>query len=146
MCSRLDFSQVLDYRGTHKHPHYATRSAAGLDLTAEIEAPIELPPFGRCLVPTGLWLRLPENSEMQIRPRSGLAVKHGVTVLNTPGTVDPDYRDEVMVLLINCGNEPFTIEPGARIAQGVLSPVLRAVQGFTADTKERTGGLGSTGQ
>lgn len=141
----MDLSQVLDYRGAHTAPHYATRNAAGLDLTANTPAAVVLQPFDRCLVPTGLWLNLPENSEMQVRPRSGLAVKYGVTVLNTPGTVDADYKDEVMVLLINCGSEPFIIEPGAKIAQGVFAPVVRASQGFTANTKERVGGFGSTG-
>ena len=146
MRNEIDLSQCLDYRGRFAHPHYATMHAAGLDLTAEMPEPVTLPPFGRTLVPTGLWLRLPENTEMQIRPRSGLAFKHGVTVLNTPGTIDCDYPDEVKVLLINCGAEPYTIQPGERIAQGVLAPVVRAVQGFTAHTREtRAGGFGSTG-
>ena len=141
----LDLSQCLDYRGRHAHPCYATRLAAGLDLRAELDAAQVLAPGEILRVPTGLWLRLPDDVEMQVRPRSGLAWLSGVTVINAPGTVDADYPDEVAVLLINHGKLPYTVEPGSKIAQGVFAPVIRALQGFTADTKERTGGFGSTG-
>lgn len=141
----IDLSQALDYRGHQKAPHYATMHAAGLDLTADIEEAFDLQPGEITLVSTGLWLRLPENTEMQVRPRSGLALNHGVTVLNAPGTVDADYKDEVGVILINHGRQPYRIEPGAKVAQGVFAPVVRAVQGYTGDTKEtRAGGFGST--
>lgn len=142
---QIDLSQVLDYQGRHAHPHYATRNAAGLDLTADIEEAFDLQPGETTLVSTGLWVKLPADFEMQIRPKSGMALHHGITVLNGPGTVDADYPDEVGVILINHGRQPYTIRPGAKIAQGVLAPVYRAVQGFTKDTKERTGGYGSTG-
>jgi dUTP pyrophosphatase len=141
----IDLSHVLDYRGKHAHPHYATRNAAGLDLTAELDEPHELPPGAISRIPTGLWLSLPDDVELQVRPRSGLAWLNGVTVLNAPGTVDPDYKDEVAVLLINHGPHTVFIQPGQKIAQAVLAPIYRAVQGFTAGTKERAGGFGSTG-
>lgn len=131
-------------------PRYETDGAAGLDLFAANapEAPIVLPPLGRALVPTGLVLGLPEGYEAQVRPRSGLALKHGVTVLNAPGTVDADYRGEVQVLLVNLGAEPFTITRGARIAQLVVAPVTRVEpveQPSLGATKRAAGGFGSTG-
>jgi dUTP pyrophosphatase len=129
-------------------PAYATADAAGLDLRAALVESVELKPGARTLVPTGIAIALPNGYEAQIRPRSGLAMRHGLTLLNTPGTVDADYRGEVMVLLINLGEEPFVIERGARIAQMVVAPVTR-VELVEADNLEATargaGGHGSTG-
>ncbi|CAL8968187.1 Deoxyuridine 5'-triphosphate nucleotidohydrolase [Rhodoplanes serenus] len=131
-------------------PAYQSAAAAGLDLLAAVpaDAPLVLPPGGRALVPTGLALALPPGTEGQVRPRSGLAAKHGVTVLNAPGTVDGDYRGEVQVILANFGDDPFVIERGARIAQLVVAPVLHVAIEETAsldDTARGAGGFGSTG-
>jgi dUTP pyrophosphatase len=129
-------------------PTYATADAAGLDLSAAITEPMTLAPGQRALVPAGLILELPPGTEGQIRPRSGLALKHGVTVLNAPGTIDADYRGEVKVLLINLGDAPFTIARGDRIAQLVIAPVSRAVLTARLDlgtTPRGAGGFGSTG-
>jgi len=134
-------------------PSYATAGAAGMDLRASLHAEdratgIKLPSLGRVLVPTGLAMEIPAGFEGQIRPRSGLAARHGITQLNTPGTVDSDYRGEVMVLLINLGAETFTVRHGERIAQMVVAPVVRA-QVVEADALSETGrgdgGFGSTG-
>src|SRR5204863_7599184 len=108
-------------RGKHPLPHYATEHSAGMDLRANLDAPVVLAPGQRSLVPTGLFLELPEGTEAQVRPRSGLAFKHGVTVLNAPGTIDADYRGEVGVLLVNLGQEPFTVHDGERIAELVVA-------------------------
>jgi dUTP pyrophosphatase len=129
-------------------PHYATEEAAGADLRAHLSAPIVLHPGERRLIPTGLRLALPVGYEMQVRPRSGLALKHGLTVLNSPGTIDSDYRGELQVLLIHLGHEPFTIEPGMRIAQAVLAPVVRGrfvVVEELPTTQRGAGGFGHTG-
>lgn len=129
-------------------PAYATVDAAGLDLRAAVDATMDLAPGARVLVPTGLAIALPPGHEAQLRPRSGLALKHGITVLNSPGTVDADYRGEVKVALINLGTEPFAIERGMRIAQMVVAPVTRAalVEVETLDATARgAGGHGSTG-
>jgi dUTP pyrophosphatase len=129
-------------------PDYASAGAAGLDLHAAVDGELTLAPGARALVPTGLKMALPAGSEGQVRPRSGLAVKHGVTVLNAPGTVDADYRGEVMVALVNLGAEPFIVERGMRIAQLVVAPVTRAVLRQVADLGETArggGGFGSTG-
>ena len=129
-------------------PAYGSAEAAGCDLLAAIEAAVTLEPGARTLVPTGLKLALPPGYEAQVRPRSGLAAKHGVTVLNTPGTVDSDYRGEVKVILANLGDAPFTIERGMRIAQMVVAPVTRVAWDETADLDETArgaGGFGSTG-
>ena len=129
-------------------PVYATEGAAGLDLAAALDAPLVLPAGGRVSVPTGLALGLPPGTEGQVRPRSGLAARHGVTVLNAPGTIDEDFRGEVHVLLVNHGSEPFVIEPGFRIAQLVVAPVQRVtceVVDALAPTARGTGGFGSTG-
>jgi dUTP pyrophosphatase len=130
-------------------PSYQSKHAAGLDVVAAVIEPVELAPEGRMLVPTGFALELPEGYEAQVRPRSGLALKHGVTLLNTPGTIDADYRGEVMVLLINHGSEKFTIRRGDRIAQLVIAPVnhveIVAVEALGA-TERGPGGFGSTGQ
>jgi dUTP pyrophosphatase len=129
-------------------PAYQSVDAAGCDLTAALEAPMVLEPGRRALVPTGLAIALPPGTEGQVRPRSGLAMKHGVTVLNAPGTIDADYRGEVKVLLVNLADEPFTIEPGSRIAQLVVAPVTRATFRWVEDldpTDRGAGGFGSTG-
>jgi dUTP pyrophosphatase len=129
-------------------PDYASQGAAGLDLHAAINDDMTLTPGARSLVPTGLKMALPAGFEGQVRPRSGLAVKHGVTVLNAPGTIDADYRGEVMVALVNLGTEPFTVERGMRIAQLVVAPVTRVVLQEVADLDETgrgCGGFGSTG-
>jgi len=129
-------------------PGYAPAGAAGMDLTAAIDASLELPPGGRALVPTGLEIALPEGFEAQVRPRSGLALKHGVTVLNSPGTIDSDYRGEVRVVLINLGDVAFRIERGDRIAQMVVAPVSTArwtESNSLADTARGANGFGSTG-
>jgi dUTP pyrophosphatase len=132
-------------------PFYQSEHAAGLDLVAALpeDSPIELEPSDRALVPTGLVIELPQGYEAQVRPRSGLALKHGVTVLNSPGTIDADYRGEVKVLLINLGAETFLIERGDRIAQLIVSPITHVVI-VASDTLGATGrgdgGFGSTGQ
>ncbi len=129
-------------------PAYATEDAAGLDLRAAVAEPVRLAPGARTLVPTGLTIALPPGHEAQIRPRSGLALRHGITVLNSPGTIDADYRGEVMVILANLGDEVFVVERGARIAQMVVAPVTRAdlVEVASLDTTSRgAGGHGSTG-
>ena len=129
-------------------PAYATPQSAGLDLRANIDSSIVLPPLERRLVPTGLRIALPEGFEAQIRPRSGLALKHGITVLNSPGTIDADYRGEVMVLLINFSNEPFTVNDGERIAQMVVArheQVEMEVVKTLDETERGTGGYGHTG-
>jgi len=129
-------------------PAYETAHAAGLDLPAAVEADLVLLPGAKALVPTGLTIALPEDYEAQVRPRSGLAAKHAVTVLNSPGTIDADYRGEIKVILINHGPEPFTITRGMRIAQMVVAPVVRA-QWIDCENLPETargeGGFGSTG-
>lgn len=132
-------------------PAYQTADAAGFDLVAALadEAPIELAPMARAMVPTGLVMEIPRGYEGQVRPRSGLAAKHGVTVLNTPGTIDADYRGEVKVILINLGAEPFVIRRGERIAQFVAAPVTRArlvEVTEVGETARGAGGFGSTGR
>jgi len=127
-------------------PSYASADSAGLDLYAAT-GPLTLAPGARALVGTGLALALPEGFEGQVRPRSGLALKHGVTVLNAPGTIDSDYRGEIGVLLVNLGESPFVVERGMRIAQLVISPVARAhlVEGEVPPSGRGAGGFGSTG-
>lgn len=130
-------------------PEYATPLSAGLDLKANITEPLTLEPLERVLVPTGLFIALPEGSEAQVRPRSGLAAKHGITVLNSPGTIDADYRGEIKVILVNLSKEPFVINPGERIAQMVVARFERAqwVAVQELDSTERgEGGFGSTGR
>lgn len=130
-------------------PFYATERSAGMDIKANIEEPITLQPLQRAMVPTGLYIALPEGTEAQIRPRSGLAAKHGITVLNTPGTIDADYRGEIKVILVNLSNEEFVISPGERIAQMVVARYEQvewdAVE-VLDDTERGTGGFGSTGR
>jgi dUTP pyrophosphatase len=130
-------------------PAYQSAGAAGLDLLAAVDAPLALRPGERALVPSGLILELPAGFEAQVRPRSGLALRHGITVLNTPGTIDSDYRGEVKVLLVNLGEEPFTIARGERIAQLVIARYERValVEASTASaTRRGAGGFGSTGR
>lgn len=130
------------------HPEYATEHSAGMDLMAATYDKIVLGPMERQLIPTGIAIALPDGCEAQIRPRSGLAFKHGISLVNTPGTIDADYRGEIKVLMINLGNEPFTVERGMRIAQMVIAPVTRARwQQVDAldDTARADGGFGSTG-
>jgi dUTP pyrophosphatase len=129
-------------------PSYETAHAAGMDLRAAVAEPLLLAPGARALVPTGIVIALPEGTEAQVRPRSGLAFRHGISMLNTPGTIDADYRGEIRVILINHGQEPFTIQRGDRIAQLVIAPVLRAewIECETLDDTPRgTGGFGHTG-
>ena len=138
----------INNRGRQPLPTYATTLSAGMDLRANIEEDITLLPLQRQLVPTGLHIALPEGYEAQIRPRSGLALKQGITVLNTPGTVDADYRGEIMVLLVNFSNEPFTVKDGERIAQMVIAKHEK-VDFELVDTLDETergaGGYGHTG-
>lgn len=139
--------QVIN-KGHQPLPAYATPLSAGMDLRANIDKPIVLHPMERCLVPTGLYMALPVGFEAQVRPRSGLALKHGITVLNTPGTIDADYRGEIMVLLVNFSQEDFVVNDGERIAQMVIA---RHEQGNFVEVEELdetergTGGYGHTG-
>lgn len=129
-------------------PAYATPQSAGVDLRAALEAPVELKPLERALVPTGLYMQIPAGYEGQVRPRSGLAAKHGITVLNAPGTIDADYRGEIKVILVNLSNVPFTIVPAERIAQMVFARCEQAQleEAESLDETERgAGGFGSTG-
>jgi dUTP pyrophosphatase len=135
-------------KSKHELPKYATASSAGMDIRANIEQPIVLKPLERCLVPTGLHIALPEGYEAQIRPRSGLALKKGLTVLNSPGTIDVDFRGEIGVILINLSSEDFTINDGERIAQMVIAHYEQAewepVETLD-DTERGTGGFGHSG-
>jgi dUTP pyrophosphatase len=129
-------------------PHYATSGSAGMDIMAAIDTPRRLKPLERALIPAGFALALPEGYEAQIRPRSGLALKHGITCLNSPGTIDADYRGEVAALLINLSDTPFVIEPAMRIAQMVIAPVTQVVWqqvDHLSETARGAGGFGSTG-
>ena len=129
-------------------PAYQTEGAAGMDLRADIDEEIVLPPMGRAMIPTGISVALPAGVEAQVRPRSGLAARHGVTCLNSPGTIDSDYRGEILVILINLGNEPFSVRRGDRIAQLVLATSLRASLRVVDDldaTRRGEGGFGHTG-
>ena len=141
--------QVLPHGEGLPFPAYATAGAAGIDLAAAVDEPLTLNPENRALVPTGIAIALPEGYEGQIRPRSGLALKHGLTVLNSPGTIDCDYRGEVQVILANLGTEPVTIRRGDRIAQLVVAPVTRIEIRRAAqlpETGRGAGGFGSTGR
>jgi len=140
--------QILPHGRDLPLPRYATADSAGVDLTAAVDAALVLPPGERAAVPTGLAMALPRGWEGQVRPRSGLALKQGLTVLNSPGTIDADYRGEIRVILINLGREPVTIARGERIAQLVIAPVSRAEWHVTTDlapTGRGAGGFGSTG-
>ena len=135
-------------RSHHALPEYATPQSAGVDLRANLESPITLAPLERCLVPTGLFISLPTGVEAQVRPRSGLALKKGITVLNSPGTIDADYRGEVCVILVNLSQEPFIINDGERIAQMVIARHEQA-EWETVDVLDETergaGGFGHSG-
>ncbi|MBO7470230.1 MAG: dUTP diphosphatase [Bacteroidaceae bacterium] len=139
--------QIIN-RSHHPLPQYATPQSAGVDLRANIESPIELRPMERRLVPTGIFIALPPGYEAQVRPRSGLAIKHGITVLNTPGTIDADYRGEVCVILVNLSDEPFVIADGERIAQMVIARHEQAewqeVE-VLSETERGAGGFGHSG-
>ena len=135
-------------KSAHALPSYETIAAAGMDLRAHLSAPVTLAPMERKVIPTGLHIALPSGTEAQVRPRSGLAAKHGITVLNAPGTIDADYRGDVGVILINLSADPFTIENGDRIAQMVLAKYERAQWELTdtlEDSERGAGGFGSTG-
>ena len=136
-------------KSKHELPQYATPLSAGLDLRANIDAPIILGPMERCLVPTGLFIALPAGYEAQVRPRSGLALKKGITVLNSPGTIDADYRGEVCIILVNLSTEPFTIEDGERVAQMVIARHEQAeweVTDALDETERGEGGFGHSGR
>ena len=139
--------QIIN-RSHHPLPQYATPQSAGVDLRANIESPIELRPMERRLIRTGLFMALPPGFEAQVRPRSGLAIKHGITVLNTPGTIDADYRGEVCVILVNLSDEPFLIADGERIAQMVIARHEQAewepVE-VLSETERGAGGFGHSG-
>lgn len=137
------------YSGKHELPQFETAQSAGMDLRANLDAPVVLQPGDRALIPTGIALALPNGYEAQIRPRSGLAYKHGVTVLNSPGTIDADYRGDVGVLLINHGSEAFTVEDGMRVAQMVVAAYTQFKWNTVthlSDTDRGEGGFGSTGK
>lgn len=130
-------------------PQYATALSAGMDLKANLSEPVTLAPLERAMIPTGLFIELPEGFEAQVRPRSGLAAKHGISVLNAPGTIDADYRGEVKVILVNVSNEPFTVNPGERIAQMVVARHEKVEWQETdqlGETARGEGGFGSTGK
>lgn len=133
----------------HPMPAYATPQSAGMDIRANLTEPVELKPFERKLIPTGLYIALPEGYEAQLRPRSGLALKHGLTLLNTPGTIDADYRGEIGVILVNLSTEPFTIADGERICQMVIATHAHveweAVETLN-ETERGAGGFGHTGK
>ncbi|WP_339626284.1 dUTP diphosphatase [uncultured Maribacter sp.] len=135
-------------KSNHDLPNYETGASAGMDLRANLSESVILQPLGRTIIPTGLFMELPIGIEAQVRPRSGLAAKKGITVLNAPGTIDADYRGEVGVILVNLSNEPFTIENGERIAQMVIAKHERAEWSLVdslSETARGEGGFGSTG-
>lgn len=144
---KICWLRAEDERDLHL-PRYETAGAAGMDVEAAVGQDLEIQPGERVLVPTGLSVALPEGYEIQVRPRSGLAVKHGVTILNSPGTIDSDYRGEIKVALINLGTTAYTVQRGDRIAQLVLAPVVRAIVHKVTvldKTQRDTGGFGHTG-
>lgn len=136
-------------KSAYPTPSYATEKSAGMDLKADINEPVTLGPLERALIPTGLYIALPDGTEAQVRPRSGLAAKHGISVLNAPGTIDADYRGEVKVILVNLSNEPFVVNPGERIAQMVVAQYAK-VEWEEVEILDETlrgeGGFGSTGR
>lgn len=132
----------------HALPSYQTEHSAGMDLRANLEAPVTLKPLQRALIPTGLFIELPEGHEAQIRPRSGLAYKHGISIVNSPGTIDADYRGEIRVLLVNLSDQDFVVEDGERVAQMVVARYERVAWSEAeelTDTERGAGGYGSTG-
>lgn len=144
-----DIQVKIINRSENPLPSYATADAAGMDLRANLAAPLTLQPLERTLVPTGLFIELPAGFEAQVRPRSGLAIKQGLTLLNTPGTIDADYRGEIKIIMINLSNEPQTIQHGDRIAQMVIAPFVQATLAEVpelSDTVRGVGGFGHTGK
>lgn len=144
-----DIQVKIINRSANPLPSYATADAAGMDLRANLEAAITLQPMERTLVPTGLFMELPAGFEAQVRPRSGLAIKQGLTLLNTPGTIDADYRGEIKIIMINLSTEPQTIQHGDRIAQMVIAPFVQAALAEVpelSDTERGAGGFGHTGK
>lgn len=136
-------------RSAYPSPFYATEKSAGMDLKADIAEPIVLGPLDRAMIPTGLYIALPDGTEAQVRPRSGLAAKHGISVLNAPGTIDADYRGEIKVILVNLSNEPFAVNPGERIAQMVIARYEKVEWDEVEvldETERGEGGFGSTGR
>jgi dUTP pyrophosphatase len=134
---------------TNQLPAYETTGSSGMDLRANLQEPVKLQPMQRALIPTGLFIELPLGYEAQVRPRSGLAVKHGITCLNSPGTIDSDYRGEIKVVLINLSDETFTINHGERIAQMIIQPVTKAewqIVKVLNESKRGEGGFGHTGK
>lgn len=135
-------------RSTFDNPAYATEDSAGMDLKANIDQPVVLAPLERAIVPTGISIELPSGFEAQIRPRSGLAAKHGISIVNSPGTIDADYRGEIKVILVNLSNEPFSVNPGERIAQMVVARYEKVQWQAVEELGESgrgSGGFGSTG-
>lgn len=144
-----DMKVKIVNRSPYPTPAYATEQSAGMDLKAAVQEPITLGPLERALIPTGLYIALPDGTEAQIRPRSGLAAKHGISVLNAPGTVDADYRGEIKVILVNLSNEPFVVNPGERIAQMVVARYEKVEWDEVEvldETERGEGGFGSTGK
>jgi len=140
--------QVIN-RSRHALPAYETAQSAGMDLRANLDGPITLEPLGRALIPTGIYMALPPGYEAQVRPRSGLAAKQGITVLNSPGTIDADYRGEIKVILVNLSNETVYVNDGDRVAQMVIARYEQAEWAITtelSDTERGAGGFGSTGK
>jgi len=136
-------------KSPHALPQYETPASAGMDLRAFLDEPVVLQPLQRALIPTGLYMELPIGYEAQVRPRSGLAAKHGITVLNTPGTIDADYRGEIKVIMVNLSNEPFEIKNGERIAQMIISAHVQAqleLADSLSETDRGAGGFGHTGK
>lgn len=147
--NRLMLSVKIINRSNHPLPHYATAGSAGMDLRANLSEPITLQPLERTLIPTGLFIQLPQGYEGQVRPRSGMAIKHGITVINSPGTIDSDYRGEIRIPIVNLSQEAFTIEDGERIAQLVIAQHALiewdAVE-VLEESERGTGGFGHTGR
>lgn len=140
--------QIIN-KSHHPLPAYATTQSAGMDIRANLSEPVELKPLERKLIPTGLYIALPDGYEAQMRPRSGLAIKHGITLLNTPGTIDADYRGEIGVILVNLSNEPFVINDGERICQMVIASYQQVEWESVKvldDTERGAGGFGHTGK
>lgn len=136
-------------KSAYPTPAYATEKSAGMDLKANLTEPVTLEPLERAMIPTGLFIALPDGTEAQVRPRSGLAAKHGISVLNSPGTIDADYRGEIKVILVNLSNEPFTVNPGERIAQLVIARYEKIEWSEVEvldETERGAGGFGSTGR
>lgn len=135
-------------KSPHQLPDYATEHSAGMDLRAWLDEPLTIQPLGRVLVPTGVYIELPSDYECQLRPRSGLAIKHGLTLLNSPGTIDADYRGEIKVIMANLSDTPFTIEDGERVCQMVVAPYTRVEWNAVDElgtTERGAGGFGHTG-